>query len=122
MRRLFPLSALCSVLVVLAAPAVPTAARAGDLTVAVTGISPADGDIRVILMDGRDHDMMQDHMRTLKAAKADQGSLSARFIGLAPGEYGVIAYRQQSGRPGLDQTRLTMGRESQTLTLPLAAH
>lgn len=120
MRRLLSCLSLPLAALVLAWSA--PAARAGDLTVTVTGVTPADGDVRVILMDGRDHDMLQDHMRRLRANKAENGTLTAHFLGLTPGQYGVIAFREQSAHPGLDQTPLTMGSGPQTLTLPLAAN
>ena len=82
-RRLL-LAALC------AAAFVP-AARAADLDVTVTGVTADSGDVRVIVITDPDGLARQDRSLNLKAASAKDGVITTRFLGLAPGRYGVVA-------------------------------
>jgi len=67
------------------------AAHAADLEVTVAGIAADTGDIRVIVITDPDGLARQDRSQNLKAANAKNGAIVARFLGMSPGRYGVIA-------------------------------
>jgi len=67
------------------------AARAADLEVTVTGVTADTGDVRVIVITDPDGLARQDRSLNLKASGAKDGVITTRFLGLAPGRYGVVA-------------------------------
>lgn len=87
MRRLLSTAALALLAVSVAAPA----ARAADLVVTVTNVTPDSGDVRVVLIADPDGMARQDMSRNLRAATAKDGAITTHFLGVSPGKYGVIA-------------------------------
>ncbi len=85
MRRLLP------ALFLGLAALVPAAARAADLVVTVTGVRPDSGDVRVVVITDPDGLARQDMSRNLRAATAKDGAITTHFLGISPGQYGVIA-------------------------------
>ncbi|MDA8233046.1 MAG: DUF2141 domain-containing protein [Magnetospirillum sp.] len=106
MRRLL-LAAVCLL-------AVAPAARAADLSVTVTNVKPDSGDIRIVVISDPDHMSRQDDSRNLRARDAKDGSITTRFLGLAPGEYGLIAIHDTHANHAVEQvfTGTISGRES----------
>jgi uncharacterized protein (DUF2141 family) len=85
MRR--SLAAFAVTAALLAAPA----AFAADLVVKVLGVQPDAGDIRIVIIADPDGMARQNDSKNLKAKAAADGSVSARFLGVSPGTYGVVA-------------------------------
>ena len=83
--RYFPIALACLGLLI------PVVATAADLEVTVTGITGTTGDVRVIVITDPEGMARQDRSQNVKVSTAKDGALTARFLGLSPGRYGVIA-------------------------------
>ena len=84
MRRLF---AVLVTVFVLAAPA----AFAADLEVKVTGMKSNDGDIRIVVISDPNGMARQSDSKNVKVSTAFNGIVTTRFLGMAPGTYGLVA-------------------------------
>ncbi len=126
MRRLF-LALLC-----LGASA--SSGFAADLVVTVTGVTPDRGDVRVVVIADPDGMARQDASRNLKAATAQNNVITTRFIGLAPGPYGVVALsdrhvnhsleraiggKNDASSPNSGEIRVTLAEPATPVTLAL---
>ena len=80
-----------------------SAAHASDLIVTVSGVSPASGIVRVILMDDPDGAAHQEESRNLDASQAKDGMLTTRFKGLAPNTFGVLAVEEKTVNHALEK-------------------
>ena len=79
-----------------------TAARAADLTVAVTGVKDDSNTIRIVLYDHPDGFRHEDKAAQLLSLPAKPGTVSGTFHDLATGRYAVIAYHDENGNQRLD--------------------
>lgn len=78
-------------------------AAAGDLTVTLTGLTHAQGGVRVGLYDRADSFRKEDKAVAVLSAPAAIGRVSVTFAGVAPGRYAVMAYHDEDGDGGLDR-------------------
>ena len=74
-------------LFLLAAPAV----SAADLEVKVNGMKSNDGDIRIVVIADPKGMARQSDSKNVKVSTAFNGVVTARFLGMAPGTYGLVA-------------------------------
>ncbi|MGE4281564.1 MAG: hypothetical protein AB7G62_18425 [Magnetospirillum sp.] len=107
MRRL----ALMLPLLALAMPA-----HAAQLDVTIAGID-GSAPIRVLLLDNRPKEDMQDHVRSAQTATVAGHVAHTRFLGLPPGEYQVMAYR--TGSDAVAESHVRVGHENTKLELTL---
>lgn len=97
----------------------PVAAQAADLTVSVAGITPGQADLRILLMDNRAHESMQDHVRGARTVKADHDTVTATFLGVPPGTYEVVAYPSDADATALKEGYVTVSTGPANLALSL---
>ena len=91
-------------------------AHAADLNVTIAGVAD-DAPIRVLLLDNRAKENMQDHVRTAQTAKVVNHVAHTRFLGLPPGEYQVMAYR--TGSQAVAESHVRVGSGDAKLELSL---
>lgn len=75
---------------------------AADLTVAVSGIRNAEGQIKLMLFDKAKGFRKEAASRMVLALPAVAGRVQATFPDLPPGRYAVIAYHDENGNGSLD--------------------
>jgi uncharacterized protein (DUF2141 family) len=100
---------LALVSVVLALPA-----AAADLGVVVTGIAPETGDIRVLV---KPEAVSAEAVQEL-AANRSGAQASAKFVGLAPGEYEVVV--QDLAARSIGRGRVSLAEPSTNIAVALA--
>lgn len=70
---------------------------AADLTVKVTGVRDAAGQVKLMLFDRAEGFRKEDKARAVLTLPAAPGQVEARFADLPPGKYAVIAYHDDNG-------------------------
>lgn len=123
-----------------------TACQAADLTVEVTGITEATGNVRVALYDGAEGFPRDRKPRAGQDIAAQISSVAVTFKDLQPGQYAVAVYqdldgdeeltsnlmgiptepygfsrdaRGTFGPPGFDDAAIALGDEDQAISLSL---
>lgn len=73
------------------------ASVAADLTVKVSGVRDAAGQVKLMLFDRAEGFRKEDKARAVLTKPAAPGQVEARFGELPPGKYAVIAYHDDNG-------------------------
>ena len=104
----FAAAAAIAASLALAAPAMSGAARAAELTVAVSGINSAGGRIYVALHRAADGVKFPDSKGQVAGVwrMARKGGFSVTFTGLEPGRYAVNGFHDDNGNGDLDTNLL----------------
>ena len=92
----------------LAAPAMSDAARAAELTIAVSGVKSAEGRVYVALHRAAEGVKFPDMKGAVAGVwrKAQKGGFSVTFAALAPGRYAVNGFHDADGNGELDTNLL----------------
>ena len=113
-----------------------SAASSAELTVTVSGINPAKGVVRVVVIADPGGNARQDQSRNLDAADAKDGVMTTKFLGLSPGPYGVVAIAEKSVNHALEkamtgsvaaplatsaEVRVTLAEPATAVTVPLTS-
>lgn len=100
---------LCMGALVLAATGMSTVAYAGDLTVEVSGIGRAKGDILVAIFDQKGQWLRQ--AKLSQKTPAGKGSVNVVFENLPEGEYAVSAVHDLNSNGQLDSNAIGIPNE-----------
>ncbi len=79
------------------------AATAAELTVTISGVKNAEGNVRVALYDRKDGFRKEENAIQLRQLPARAGDLTVQFNDLAAGRYAVIAYHDEDGNGDLNR-------------------
>jgi len=92
----------------LAAPAMSDAARAAELTIAVSGVKSAEGRVYVALHRAAEGVKFPDMKGAVAGVwrKAQKGGFSVTFAALSPGRYAVNGFHDADGNGELDTNLL----------------
>ncbi|MFZ5483716.1 MAG: DUF2141 domain-containing protein [Pseudomonadota bacterium] len=74
-----------------------SASPAAELTVTVSGVRDAAGQVKLMLFDRAEGFRKEDQARAVLVRPAAPGQVEARFGDLPPGKYAVIAYHDENG-------------------------
>jgi uncharacterized protein (DUF2141 family) len=110
-------------------------AQAAELAVTVTGISQAQGVIRVVVIMDPNGNAHQAQSRNVDVSTAKDGALTVSFMGMAPGLYAVVALEDKKvnhameravtgavGAPvsSTSEVRVTLAEPKTAVSIPLA--
>lgn len=89
----------------------PSAGQRGDLTVEVTGLRNADGNVRIALCHTLHCYEEQEGFLRETVVKADLPSVKVTFGGLPPGEYTVMMFHDEDADGKFDRSFLGLPQE-----------
>lgn len=91
------------------AAALPIAANAADLTLAIEPVAEATGTVQIALYD-KEADFRKQSVRALKLP-ATAGTMTVRIADLPPGDYAVMVFHDRNGNDKLDTNAMGIPKE-----------
>ncbi len=108
-KKVITTNKVCTLLSLITASALASTAMAADLTVTVTAVKKAEGEIMLAIYDSEGHFRKTESIATRKAAKI--GDMVFTFPDLAAGNYAVMVFHDCNSNGELDTNLLGIPKE-----------